>query len=654
MDSVNEEDKGSEMSADLGATEQYDPSAHSACSEQGMEYEVCRLRKELSEAYSMCSEKQSDLTLAAELGKTLLENNKKLQEQYDESTQEWAKKVEELEQGNFILRNRIEDNNNEFIARVQDIEKELSKKKQMCDELEKENVALKESKNKAINGLNIDLKNMTCDFEKEGEKVRELTAKLKRCDEKIADMKMQLEEQDSLCSKASEGGVLEFEAKMRSLNERFDSEVNFLKDAISEKEMKLSEEEKKCTRLADQLERSEEQLASVYSSLKEQRALNEELKMELEDVSVVKAESEQKQHTSLFNEVEDKRKELESGLISLKIKYETLLKTYELSKQQQSRLKAQIAGLLQIKGTNADNQKLQKVTQQLKQSDRELESLKVKYINVCKKWEASQKNFSEKLKEYHQNFSNFGEKKAYVEYLEEELKEKDRLIQDARKEVEDKVFLLSVETDKVRKLEKQIFQQETKFDKTVAENMHLKLRMQDMKSLDRLPSIDMSTAFKPSDKVNGPIHQAGTLLPEPEQSDETTSAVNGGSKENICHDIILVEDDTIQIDAKEHFVQSESAHISPENEVGSKDVSCDSTPSDEMVSGNDPNCDVNKENTCGTSNLPALGANKGASRLKGFGKPMKRSFAEVEAKPKKEKTKIINVKEDKPGECTQQ
>ncbi|XP_037292774.1 bicaudal D-related protein homolog [Manduca sexta] len=83
------------------------------------------------DVWSQLQQKESDLLLAAELGKALLEKNEELKKEQDKLTEEYSKKLEELEQEKHLLRRRLDTTQGEYEARILELQndiKELSAK----------------------------------------------------------------------------------------------------------------------------------------------------------------------------------------------------------------------------------------------------------------------------------------------------------------------------------------------------------------------------------------------------------------------------------------------------------------------------------------------------------------------------------------------
>eukprot|EP00126_Sphaerothecum_destruens_P014380 Sdes_comp24914_c0_seq1m22594 len=101
--------------------------------------EISQLKRELEDAYALIAEKQADLTLAAELGNTLLENNGQIQGEFDKVSAEFTENVEKLEQTNYNLQVKLNDLSSEYSNRFQELEKEMAEMSSTKADLEREN-----------------------------------------------------------------------------------------------------------------------------------------------------------------------------------------------------------------------------------------------------------------------------------------------------------------------------------------------------------------------------------------------------------------------------------------------------------------------------------------------------------------------------------
>ncbi|XP_047999595.1 bicaudal D-related protein homolog [Leguminivora glycinivorella] len=77
------------------------------------------------DVWTQLQQKESDLLLAAELGKALLEKNEELKKEQDKITEEYSKKLEELEQEKHLLRRRLDTTQGEYESRILELQNDI-------------------------------------------------------------------------------------------------------------------------------------------------------------------------------------------------------------------------------------------------------------------------------------------------------------------------------------------------------------------------------------------------------------------------------------------------------------------------------------------------------------------------------------------------
>ncbi|XP_061722309.1 bicaudal D-related protein homolog [Cydia pomonella] len=77
------------------------------------------------DVWTQLQQKESDLLLAAELGKALLDTNEELKKEQERITEEYSKKLEELEQEKHLLRRRLDTAQGEYEARILELQNDI-------------------------------------------------------------------------------------------------------------------------------------------------------------------------------------------------------------------------------------------------------------------------------------------------------------------------------------------------------------------------------------------------------------------------------------------------------------------------------------------------------------------------------------------------
>lgn len=88
---------------------------------------------------------------------------------------------------------------------------------------------------------------------------------------------------------------------------------------------------------------------------------------------------------------------------------------------------------------------------------------------------------SDRLMEFHDAFSEFGDKKDYVNFLQLQLEDSKKTVSELNKELQTKTLLQLAETDKLRHTEHQLHASESKVERLNNENIKLRLKIDDLR-----------------------------------------------------------------------------------------------------------------------------------------------------------------------------
>lgn len=139
----------------------------------------------------------------------------------------------------------------------------------------------------------------------------------------------------------------------------------------------------------------------------------------------------------------------------------------------------QVATLLQVKSCHADASQIQRLTQALVQKEGEVKMLNTKISSLEKEKEES--NLSSRLMEFHDAFSEFGDKKDYVNFLQLQLEDSKKALAALNKELQTKTLLQLSETDRLRHTQHQLHVSESNVERLNGENIKLRLKIDDMR-----------------------------------------------------------------------------------------------------------------------------------------------------------------------------
>lgn len=232
--------------------------------------------------------------------------------------------------------------------------------------------------------------------------------------------------------------------------------------------------------LEEELQEKARQGQTWFNCLQEARNEAGELKAELENLKADNARRNfGKQGNSLFGEVEDQRLELEKKYGSLRARHEGAMKVHNMTKQHLQRLKNQVATLLQVKSCHADASQIQRLTQALVQKEGEVKMLNTKISSLEKQKE--ERNISSRLMEFHDAFSEFGDKKDYVNFLQLQLEDSKKALAALNKELQTKTLLQLSETDRLRHTEHQLHVSESNVERLNGDNIKLRLKIDELR-----------------------------------------------------------------------------------------------------------------------------------------------------------------------------
>lgn len=232
--------------------------------------------------------------------------------------------------------------------------------------------------------------------------------------------------------------------------------------------------------LEEELQEKTRQGHNWFGCLQEARLEAGEIKAELESLKADNARRNFGKHgNSLFGEVEDRRLELEKKYASLQARHEGMIKIHNMTKQHLQRLKNQVATLLQVKSCHADASQIQRLTHALVQKEGEIKILNAKISTLEK--EREENNMSDRLMEFHDAFSEFGDKKDYVNFLQLQLEDSKKTVSELNKELQTKTLLQLAETDRLRHTEHQLHASESKVERLNNENIKLRLKIDDLR-----------------------------------------------------------------------------------------------------------------------------------------------------------------------------
>ncbi|XP_063046652.1 protein Spindly [Engraulis encrasicolus] len=328
------------------------------------------LRRKLKEKEEACQK-------AAQYGLQLMDDQLNLQMQLDEQRKEMANAMEALEQEKYSLQREVELKTSMLNSVQSEFEEVKKHQRHLLEQQEAElgrNHAheLGDYKNK-LERTKVELeeaqlaeKQLRHKLEVQGEtlssKTEELRAMTERAHETMSSEIMELQLQR-----------MDMESAMADLRQ----ELQEAQYRDQQQQLALSNLQRQLERLTEEKEEREKEAVSCYNSLEKARETNQELQIQLDQL-LQKEQDPNSRGNSLFAEVEDKRAEMERQMIGMKVQYQSLQQQHAFSKQQMHRMKVQIAALMQLQGSGADSEQLERMQSLLSQKNAEIEALLTK------------------------------------------------------------------------------------------------------------------------------------------------------------------------------------------------------------------------------------------------------------------------------------
>lgn len=240
---------------------------------------------------------------------------------------------------------------------------------------------------------------------------------------------------------------------------------------------------------------AEERSSEAHATLRQLKIRNTQLQDELASTLAKLENGGRREGTDLYSEVDDQRRALQKETITLKHKIGTQRKALELGDHHRRQLRNQVQMLSQLRGNKADTAKMKRLEAALSQSKSEGMQMAAKIVDL----ERQQHDHFDKLRAHHDAFSNFGDKKAYVEFLQESVEQKSKQLALKDDELRAAVMLQMSESSKLRDTERSLHQREHQIEILTTETMNLHMQLEDKKIMDvanaqqPLPTVDVAT-----------------------------------------------------------------------------------------------------------------------------------------------------------------
>ncbi|XP_053935886.1 protein Spindly isoform X3 [Cuculus canorus] len=266
--------------------------------------------------------------------------------------------------------------------------------------------------------------------------------------------------------------------ELESMKADVEEKLNELQYSKEQLELVNSNLRSQLERLQGENEEREKEVVSYCNALEKAREANQELQLQL-DQAVQQSLDPTSKGNSLFAEVEDRRAEMERQLISVKVKYQSLQKQHAFTREQLQRMKLQMATLLQLKGSQAEFEQLERLQSILEQKNGEIEELLMK-VRQLEKFKALYEN----MEESKANSSSKGgesEDGYYVDLLQMKLDNSNKETETLKNELSLQRMKALYESQRVLEVERKLFTNERRLQACQSENMNLRVMLDELK-----------------------------------------------------------------------------------------------------------------------------------------------------------------------------
>uniref|UniRef100_A0A674GV40 Protein Spindly n=1 Tax=Taeniopygia guttata TaxID=59729 RepID=A0A674GV40_TAEGU len=399
---------------------------------------ILSLKQQLKEA-------ENERRKAAQYGLHLLESHNEVQNQLDQTRCELTEKTEKFEQEKYTLQREIELKN-----------RMLESLNFECDSLkQQQNVQLDKQKEQLDRAYGQEISNLK-------NKLENLKAELDETRLSEKQLRQKVEHQKEIIAAKSE----ELHMMSERVHETMSSEMLNLQIELTELQSQKANDEEKLS----ELQCSKEQLELVNSNLCNQ-------------LERLQGEKEEREKEVVFYcnalEVEDRRAEMERQLISVKVKYQSLQKQHAFSREQLQKMKLQMATLLQLKGSQAEFDQLERLQSMLEQKNGEIEDLLMK-VRQLEKFKSLYENMEESRPANGAKGSD-SENGYYADLLQIKLDNSNKETEALKNELSLQRMKALYESQRVLEFERKLFTNERHLQACQSENMNLRVMLDELK-----------------------------------------------------------------------------------------------------------------------------------------------------------------------------
>lgn len=429
---------------------------------------ILSLKQQLKEA-------ENERRKAAQYGLHLLESQSEVQNQLDQTRRELTEKTEKFEQEKYTLQREIELKNRMLESLNFECD---SLKQQQNVQLDKQKEQLDRAHGQEISDLKNKLENLKAELDETRLSEKQLRQKVEHQKEIIAAKSEELHMMSERVHETMSSEMLNLQIELTELQSQKASDeekLNELQCIKEQLELVNSNLRNQLERLQGEKEEREKEVVFYCNALEKAHEANQELQVQL-DHAVQQSLDPTSKGNSLFAEVEDRRAEMERQLISVKVKYQSLQKQHAFSREQLQRMKLQMATLLQLKGSQAEFDQLERLQSMLEQKNGEIEDLLMK-VRQLEKF----KSLYENMEESRPAKGSDSENGYYADLLQIKLDNSNKETETLKNELSLQRMKALYESQRVLEFERKLFTNERHLQACQSENMNLRVMLDELK-----------------------------------------------------------------------------------------------------------------------------------------------------------------------------
>ncbi|NXY32971.1 SPDLY protein, partial [Pomatorhinus ruficollis] len=433
---------------------------------------ILSLKQQLKEA-------ENERRKAAQYGLHLLESQSEVQNQLDQTRSELTEKTEKFEQEKYTLQREIELKNRMLESLNFECD---SLKQQQNVQLDKQKEQLDRAYGQEISDLKNKLGNLKAELDEARLSEKQLRQKVEHQKEIIAAKSEELHMMSERVHETMSSEMLSLQIELTELQSQRASDeekLNELQCIKEQLELVNSNLRNQLERLQGEKEEREKEVVFYCNALEKAREANEELRLQLDHAAQQSLDPTSKGN-SLFAEVEDRRAEMERQLISVKVKYQSLQKQHAFSREQLQRMKLQMATLLQLKGSQAEFDQLERLQSMLEQKNGEIEDLLMK-VRQLEKFKVCLYENMEESRPANGTKGSDSENGYYADLLQIKLDNSNKETETLKNELSLQRMKALYESQRVLEFERKLFTSERHLQACQSENMNLRVMLDELK-----------------------------------------------------------------------------------------------------------------------------------------------------------------------------